>query len=256
MTRNIKQYLSEAVEPKPSFEYHSFEYNGYRLAYFRIFSNVDRPYLLKKNINNSVRTEIVEYKKGDGFIRVGTSTEKICREHLEDIYKARYANQDRKKDLDIHCCLYTIGNNEDYRDGETLDFSIRNISNKSIQFDFELHIFYKNNLSIVSRIDREEASSLWSYYSPFGVNRPAPSSSGIFIQEKADRHIITSRFNSEIKLSQGDTVDALFQKDLLFWSQLSKITGVLILRSDDFTEGPLIIDLIKAIKTRTEFSIF
>ena len=45
-----QQFVLSNIEPKINFEYKKFLYQNHQLAYFRIFNNVDRPYLFKKDV--------------------------------------------------------------------------------------------------------------------------------------------------------------------------------------------------------------
>jgi len=57
-----RQYLNTNIEPKINFEYKSFMHKGFRLAYFRIFENMDRPYLFKKVVRNSIDQGKIEFR--------------------------------------------------------------------------------------------------------------------------------------------------------------------------------------------------
>lgn len=48
-----QEYVNSNIEPKINFEYLPLKYKNHQLAYFRIFGNHDRPYLMKKEIRNS-----------------------------------------------------------------------------------------------------------------------------------------------------------------------------------------------------------
>src|SRR5690606_8063698 len=66
---SYQQFLNDNIEPEINFEYKTTTYNDKKIAYFRIYSNKNRPYLFKKNLQNHFTRE-TEYKIGDGFIRV------------------------------------------------------------------------------------------------------------------------------------------------------------------------------------------
>ena len=74
---NYQQYVSDNIEPKIEFEFHSFNYEGSNLGYFKISNNENRPYLFKKNIPNA-QTNKLELKIGS-LIRAGSITRNLTR---------------------------------------------------------------------------------------------------------------------------------------------------------------------------------
>jgi predicted HTH transcriptional regulator len=137
-----QQIINSNIEPKLNFEYKTIDYKSYRLAYFQLYKNFDRPYLFKKQLINP-KTQKIDFNEGDGFIRMGTSTRKMLRQDFDNIYQEKWKSKDRKTDIEIE--FFSSRQDEEYSFLPFLDMHISNISNKSISMDVEMEI-KKNDL--------------------------------------------------------------------------------------------------------------
>lgn len=248
-----QQYIYQNLEPTISFEYKSYQLQGFNLSYFRIFDNTQRPYLFKKNIIDPVNKNVI-FRIGDGFIRRGTSTEKITREDLEKIYATKYQNVDRKSDLEINC--YVAKSNEDIISDFNLyflDVKIDNTSSKSIGFDIELKIRKTEDLIVLTLFDaraelrrlQQEANSVITRTGFGSLYYPELNPLNISIDKTEDYFIATlmllrDKANSVI-LSQKSKDESIFNKEIIIIATASlTVSGEIVLKSDSFTEGPLI----------------
>jgi hypothetical protein len=252
-----QQYIDAYIEPKMQFEYKPLIFNNKQLAYFRIFGNSLRPYLFKKTVQNSVEKDKLEFKEGDGYIRVGTSTKKMTRSDFEFIYKSKYTAKDRKDDLIIEGYWKII--DDDYYSEINLkyfDISIENISNKSIEFDIEMTVFHGETSKIIPEHElrkklQEDRVPEYNHYGLFKPNLTGIISSNLsFITEEKENGILikprmlNSR-NFDFCLAQNSKDQDVFQQELVIVELDSKATKTdsifaeVIIRSDDFTEGLL-----------------
>ena len=251
---DYQMFLNENIEPKINFEYKSFVYNGTKLAYFRIFNNKLRPYLFKKNVQNPL-TNKIDFKKGDGFIKVGSSSKKIERSDLENIYTTRFINKDRKEDLTIETYLATSNDDEFSKlDIKYLDIKITNQSNKSIDFDVEMKVFKGDGYKLITVEDLKEElkNKTRKMSNNFGTNfeliQPLPINLHINFKEE-DQYVLISRNKlsrrTAVSLPQGSSEKDIFDQYLfVLEKEAHEIKAELKIRSDDFTEGPLVKELI------------
>tara|TARA_R110001592_G_scaffold97539_4_gene279423 strand:+ start:398 stop:1432 length:1035 start_codon:yes stop_codon:yes gene_type:complete len=252
-----QQLISINVIPKLKFEYKAFEYQGNKLAYFRIFGNSNRPYLLSKNLFNTLEPSKNEFRVGDGFIRIGSSSEKMGRTEFDEIYKTKYQKQDRKSSLNIEAYFEVSSNPKIYElDLKYLDIRIENLSNKSIDLDVEMKVGKGNNFHLMSERDiwdelrRKNLKGLGAYNASFQsisaqISDSPPISFCTNIEEN-DSYLIISRSKMKfektaIRLSQSDFEKDVFCQNLfVLCEQPTKIDIEVIIRSDDFTEGPFL----------------
>ncbi|WP_051935912.1 helix-turn-helix domain-containing protein [Salegentibacter sp. Hel_I_6] len=249
-----QQFILENIEPKINFEYKAYEFQGVNLAYFRIFNNSSRPYLFKKDLQNPVNNK-TEYRKGDGYIKIGSSSKKIDRSDLEHIYKTRYISKDRKQDIEIKAYYGKPGENSELYtfDINYIDIEIINNSNKSIDFDVEMKV-NKNDLfqlipegQLVKEIKEQDRKR----NSHFGVNLDFHTpifNLDISFQEEDDFVSIeryTRSNKTAISLPQNSKEIDVFQGHLfVLQKEINKIEATVIIRSDDFTNGALIKQII------------
>jgi len=240
-----QQYIDSSIEPNINFEYKTFEYNGHKLAYFRIHQNVDRPYLIKKEIKNAIEPTKVEFREGDGFIRVGTSTKKLTRKDFDKIYKLKYQVSDRKSDIKItpyfgdsnYMNLAEIGI-------KYFDISIENTSHHSISLDVEMKVYKDKKIKFISEHDLKKELIKENNH-PFGIVSPEIPSFHVDIND-FDDHILISRtkFRNEktaIIIPQNSTErDVFCQYLFIIQNQPNLIKADILIRSDDFSEGILI----------------
>lgn len=249
-----QQFLNENIEPKINFEYKSAIYEGKQIAYFRIFGNKNRPYLFKKNLQNPI-TSKTEYKIGDGHIRFGSSSRKLERSDFENIYKTRFTDKDRKNDLVIET-YFGITDNEEIinLDIKYLDIKITNQSNKSIEFDVEMKVYKSENYGLISEDElvKKLKNSQKKKRSGFGIDleiiQPQMLNLNVDFEEK-DNFIVISRNSfakkTAINLAQNSSESDIFCKHLfVLGNNADEIKAELTIRSDDFSEGPLIKELI------------
>lgn len=246
-----QEFLLENVEPKINFEYKPVQYNGKQIAYFRIFNNTDRPYLFKKDIIN--QNGKVDYKYGEGFIRTGTTSRKIGRKELDDINKSKMNYSDRRSDITIESTIGSSQNNNlDLFDIKYIDVNIINHSNKSIDLDIELKIFKSENYLIAYEYDmikkveeeRQKKSILsWTNISIPIERKPILLNLNIDFEETATELIFKRKpFKTKtgFRLLQNNNEKEVFQQNiLLLKGEVSTVRGFLVIRSDDFINGPL-----------------
>ena len=233
---NYQEFIKENIEPNINFEYKNFEHEGRQLGYFRLFNNNERPYLFRKNVQKP-NTNHIEYKVGDGYIKVGTSTKKITRTDFELIYKNRFKQTDRKNELKIipivgipdERYFYNLG----YR---YIDIEIENTSNKSITFDIELTVFKSDgHLLFTEEEVREKNEKRIS-----SSSLPKLFFSFLSCKETEDSLVFEDTRATQFRLAQHDTIKNIFsQQILLRVKRMNSIEGQITLRSDDFIDGPL-----------------
>lgn len=250
---SYQKFVIENIEPKINFEYKSFVYDGKKLACFKIFNNKLRPYLFKKNVQNPV-TNKTEFKIGDGFIKVGSSSEKMDRTDFENIYRTRYTEKDRKGDLEIE--TYFASSNDDELsklDIEYLDIKITNQSNKSIDFDIEMRVFKGDGYALVSEDEiKKELKKSRKKSSSFGfdIEISQPQINNMHIDFEDEEQFVFIARNSlarttAISLPQNSSEKDIFCQHLfVVENEQHEIKAELIIRSDDFTEGLLKKELI------------
>jgi len=242
-----QQFIEDNIEPRINFQYIPFEYEGNKLAAFIITGNHQRPYLFKKDIKK-ITDQALEFKIGDGFIRTGTSTRKLKRTDFEEIYAKRFESKDRKSDLKINPILSIVP----HLHVLMIDFSIENLSSKSIGFDAEMKLFHGKGIRIKKRFDLEHGNSeggLSSIYPQYFKPEIDPTIFDLEISKKNNYTKISrlKRINEEysVKISQKDKIENIFFEEILvdnFTSDPgdSLVSAEIILRSDDFKDGPLI----------------
>lgn len=249
-----QKFVNENIEPEICFEYKSFFYNGKKLACFRIFNNKLRPYLFKKNLQNPV-TNKSDFKIGDGFIKVGSSSKKLERSDFENIYKTRLTDKDRKDDLSIVTYFETSDDDELSKwDIKYLDIKIINQSNKSIDFDVEMKVFKGNGYSLISEneLKKELRDKAREKSNGFGLDFEVvqtPLYNMHIDFKEADDYVLISRNSlakrTAIILSQNSSEKDIFCHHLyVLEEEPHEIKAELIIRSDDFTEGLLVRELI------------
>lgn len=229
----FQQLINANVEPAINFEYKGFDYQGNRLAYFRIFGNTDRPYLFKKDVKSSEGK--TEYKTGEGYIRKGTSTFILGRSDLDAIYQQKSTKKDRKNDLAISHGFrtYYCSKSITY---PYLHITVQNKSTQSISFDAELVIF-KNDLKVRSESDIRKQHTQSSRLEHFTPEIPSFFAR---IKEYSDAFEVKTAFKDGIQINQQDVAEDIFRKHtILDYSINQNFRAELVLRSDDFTTGAL-----------------
>lgn len=242
-----QQFIDEYIEPKINFKYIHFEYERTKLAAFIISNNHQRPYLFKKDVKRPSDQKI-EFRVGAGYIRAGTSTRKLNRNDFEQIYRKRFESTDRKSDLKIYPNFFLIPQLYAFM----IDFTIENISSKSIGFDAEMKIYNKKGVKVMKRFELENGND----QSGFSETYPQ------YFKPKIDSTILDldisyykdytkiSRLkkvnqNYSVEISQKDIVENIFLHEIFADNFRSgyvggKLSIELVLRSDDFREGPLV----------------
>ena len=248
-----QQFLFDNIEPKINFEYKSTIIEEKQIAYFRIFGNKNRPYLFKKNLQNPV-TKKLEYRIGDGFIKVGPSSKKLDRNDFESIYKTRFTERDRKNDLKIETYFGTTDNDEIINlDIKYIDIKITNQSNKSIEFDIEMKVFKSDKYGLISEdelikeLKKNQKKKSNGFGIDFEVIQPQIMNLHVDFNEKEDFVIISRNSlakKTAINLAQNSSESDIFCKHLfVLGDDADEIKAELTIRSDDFTEGSLIKEL-------------
>ncbi|PXY01389.1 hypothetical protein DF185_07855 [Marinifilum breve] len=248
---NYQQYLDSHIEPKINFEYRSIDFEGYTLAYFRIFDNKDRPYILKKNVQNSMEQNKTEFKEGDGFIRVGTSTKRLMRADYDNIYKTKFENPDRKDDIEIIPVVRNCTTDDlSFYDLRYFDIDLVNRSNKSIDLDIEMKIFFSGEPTIISeerlkkKLPKKESLSSYTNYSFSSVAADTLAFKLRLNVVEYDEYIFVERTKMRfekcaISIPQESLERNVFLKELVLVEKPYSIKGEVIIRSDEFTSGLL-----------------
>ncbi len=246
-----QQFLDNNIEPQINFKYSQFDYNGYKLGCFIIENNHERPYLFKKNVQNPLTNEI-EYKPGDGVIRIGTSSRKMIRKDFELIYSNRTKIKDRKSDIKITPYLKECSNTIMHDKGlRCVEFKIENSSNKSIGFDLEARFPYHEEYQIFKKFDIDQQiiqEAQKGFDSSFGISFKPITDYSVFDLhfEHKDSCLCISRIqkvnqNAAVEIAQNDFEEDIFLNEVLVLNRNDKpIIVDLILRSDDFIDGALI----------------
>lgn len=86
------QLVHSSIEPDIHFEYFHVEVEGKKVGVFRIFNCDNQPYLMKKETNN--------LRRGDGFIRKGTSQMRLMRSDFDKIFAKRQLVDDLTGKID------------------------------------------------------------------------------------------------------------------------------------------------------------
>lgn len=245
-----QQYLEENIEPSIHFEYKQVEHDGIKLGCFIISGNVERPYLFKKEVKNAKRNEL-EYKPGDGVIRVGTSTRKMIRSDFESIYKARNKTVDRKKDILITPYLKKCENPIIHKKGyRCIDFKIENTSNKSISLDIEAHFYFNEDYHFSKKFDIDK-KIIQKSKSNFNLDlslrfEPIIDNSIFDLSfQNTESSLLVSRIKkinqkSAVEIAQNAHEDDIFLNEVLVYKKNEvPVLVELIIRSDDFIDGAL-----------------
>lgn len=243
-----QQFVYDNIEPQINFEYKSFKYKGQTICYFRIFQNIDRPYLFKKDIVNP-ETGKVDYKYGDGLIRIGSASKKVGRKELDDIAKNLNKYFDRRNDLEITPIIGRPTDEEIQNSGlHYLDIAVVNKSNKSIDFDIEMKLTKANSFALVSetklkRILKEQERNNAPFES-IHLYTPVISDFHVSISENdSEVNIVRNVMKSKtaITLPQNSEIRDIFNQNLILLQDTAQeIKAVVTIRSDDFLDGALI----------------
>ena len=247
-----RQFINDNIEPQINFEYNHFYYKDKTICFFKLSDNNNRPYLFKKDSKNPIGSK-TDFKYGDGFIRVGTSTKKIGRKELDDINENKKKYQNRQEDIDIIPIIGKPSDKEiDKCDIKYLDLKITNKSSKSIDIDIEILLKQSKDYTIlleedflreIQKIGNQQKKS-----SPFlsTVDLINPILSNIHINSRenetefiVERNQLKHKF--ALTLAQNSVNDNIFLQSILLLEQNSNIIEAqVIIRSDDFTKGALI----------------
>jgi len=247
---NYQQFVLENIEPTISFEYKAIVYRNMTIAYFRIFNNRERPYLFKKDLINP-NTNKPDFKYGDGFIRIGTTSKKIGRKEIEDILKSQTSRFDRRNDLTIIPIIGSPTDDElNDQNIKYLDIKIINNANKSIDVDIEMTLFKGNNYALLSEFDfkmelaeqtrkkRKNSFIPEMYFAPIQIR----SINFDIIESNTELKIIKNPIKSRtaITLAQNSYERDIFGQNIILLQDKSNlIRAEIVIRSDDFIEGAL-----------------
>ncbi len=245
---NYQEYIKENIEPELQFEYRNFEYDGKLIGYLKIFENGARPYLFKKHVKKPGTNEI-EYRRGDGFIRVGSSTNKITRKDLEIIYDNRFKPKDRKNDLKINPVVGIPDDRDLYELGfRYIDIEILNTSNKSIEYEVDLEVFRSDDHVLITEKEVRQIlhENHQNTHSVLGASGTFVSFSDPFFSSKdtGNSIILSDMRASKYRLAQKDSSIDIFNQNLLLKvKRMNPVQGIITIRSDDFITGLLKMDL-------------
>lgn len=246
-----QQYLDSNIEPTITFEYKTVNYEGHHLAYFRIFNNTDRPYLIKKEVRNGSDNDQIEFREGDGFIRVGTSTKKLTRSDFDKIYESKYKKADRKNDIIIKP-YFGVPVDEILSELSVkyFDISVENNSNKSIELDIQMKVYKGSEFDLFSdtQLIKEIKDRQPKPTEIFGLRLPDFDTPMIDLHvdyKDFPDHILVSRIKlrnekTALRLAQNEIEKDIFNQRIILLEEGSNmIKAEIIIRSDDFTEGQL-----------------
>ncbi|MBT9393169.1 ATP-binding protein [Hymenobacter sp. NST-14] len=248
-----QQYIHEYLEPEIKFEYKSFLYKDNQIAFFRIYDNHDRPYLIKKDVKNSIEGNKIEFREGDGFIRRGTSIKRMTRVDFDKIYQDKQKRKDRKEDIILKAYIGNPSDDEISKyDFKYLDFSIENKSNTSIKLDVDVHIYKSDSASIIlehelkyelhRRREEKNKHKSFSSFTPF----TNPSIFSRITKQDFPEKILLSKSRDKTKApaidiqQQNYAMDIFNQEIIALYNNPSIIKLEVVIRSDDFYDGPLL----------------
>lgn len=238
-----QQILTKYLEPEVHFDYKSVKHQNYDLMMFRFYNNNLRPYLTKADIPNSDGSKL-DSRVGDGYIRAGSSTRKMNRKDFELIYHNRLATNDRASDVEVELVSGVPQNNElSDTNVRYVDLIVKNNSNKSISIDISVFIKKDVNFLLMSEfdlltsLDEEKAkrrrtitpiSSLFRHQDHF-----------FSIEEVSDGY--KASYDRSINILQSDEcANVLGENMVMLISKHSKLEATVIIRSDEFINGPVI----------------
>ena len=198
-------------------------------------------------------TDKIEFKYGDGFIRVGTSTNKIGRKELDDINESKKKYINRQKDIEI-VPHYGKPSSEEMAKWNVnyLDLKLINKSNKSIDLDIELFIKKSDEFTILleehflREIKKVEYSQKQNnYFSPINSSDHfVLGNLHIDAQENQKEFIVQLnqlKNKFAITLKQNSVYEDIFQQCIIILGNKANIIQAkVIIRSDDFTNGAFI----------------
>lgn len=165
------------------------------------------------------------------------------------IYSKRFTEIDRKSDISV-TGIVGIPKDEMYELGfRYIDVCIKNDSNKSISFEAELKVFKSDNYDLVSegeaieilhQIRRESGD--FPLLSVGSVVTPLPL---VHYESNEDHVLVSSSSRIPYRISQNDKVEDFFSQYLLVRvKRMEPINGLIVIRSDQFSEGPLMLKLL------------
>jgi len=249
---SYQQYVGSYVEPILNFEYKYHNYKRHRLAYFRIFNNCDRPYLIKKNVLENTSSSRIKFEMGAGFIRKGTSTKNISRTDFDSIYRRKFIKRDRKSDIIIQPYFKSSNANIlKQLDLKYFDFSIENTSAESIAFDVEVKVFKTEDLTVFSEHELttqiKKTSEPKSFYHAASLSFDMDPHAFNYSKQERKNYFLVScnklrNQSTAFEIPQNDIIEDVLggylypisTKKILFEAEI-------IVRSDSFTDGPIIL---------------
>lgn len=239
-----QQIIDTNIEPKLNFDYRTIDYKTYRLAYFRLYNNNDRPYLFKKQLINP-KTQKKDFNEGDGFIRMGTSTRKMLLQDFDKVYSEKWKSKDRKTDVEVE--FFSSREDEEIYFLPFLDMHISNNSNKSINMDVEMEIKKSDSYNLITRTDiRRLIQQMENEKSSFGMGHTPMEipSLHVFMKEKEVEYIVSrNAFKKDfpITLYQHQKEEFIFSKYIFIDKEENQEVSIKVtIRSDDFVEGPIV----------------
>ena len=194
-----------------------------------------------------------DFRYGDGFIRVGTSTKKIGRKELDDIEKCKIRYINRHNDIVTHPTIGNSDNEEVSRwNIKYLDLKIENTSNQSIDLDVEMIIKKSKEYTIIKETEFlrkiQEAENkanrtnnpysisfkqINAYFPDIHINTRETDNSFVIERNPINR-------KSAISIPQNSTYSDVFRQSILLLEKTNnKIEVEIIIKSDDFKNGSL-----------------
>ena len=233
----FQKYVIDNIEPEVKFEIKKISYLGNELVFFRVFGNKDRPYLFKKEVLDASNRN--KFRVGDGFIRVGSSTRKMVRAHLDQIYQKKMRGVDRKLDIITRCMIKDSSSAKGFK---YVDVTVFNVSHASIKIDVELRIRRRPGLLVsplhhVQRKLVENDNNLAPHEKMIANASYLPSMTSSY-KILEDCYKIETHGQSRLIKQESSIEDVLGQNAIIFVdNQDVDLQCEIIIRSDDFTEG-------------------
>lgn len=249
---SYQQFLNEYIEPEINFEYKEIIYKDHRLAYFRLFNNIKRPYLFKKEYKDT-QPKGNQYKIGTGFVRTGTSTRELKRDDFEKIYAERFASKDRSNDINFKVTIgwfkSSILENSMYRH---LQVDVTNLVNTYIDIDVEAKIY--NNSNFIALYTQEAEAKMYQNTREKSMFARTPYLDEMFapfvpinLNVEFEKHTSYSVYeitpkkgtSTALRLKQKRTETDIFNGQIaLLFSESAEVKIELIVRSNEFPNGP------------------
>ncbi|MBJ6143682.1 helix-turn-helix domain-containing protein [Hymenobacter sp. BT559] len=93
-----QKLVNDNIEPELRFEYSAFDFDDKKLAYFRIYSCVDQPYMMKKDYSVKDNDTI---QRGESFVRKGSFKTRLLRRDIDRMFANKLEKDDFKNFISV-----------------------------------------------------------------------------------------------------------------------------------------------------------